>query len=341
MAPADASPATRPIGTFKWSHSRQESFYGCPHSYYLTYYGSRAGAGPGARRANELKRAKSRHLRVGTITHRAIRYALLETAAGRAMPTGERLAVLARIKLERDRRLSCDFLLGDGLPPPSQDWNGDRDDPVLLIEYIAGDPDADRLVDQAAGWMEDSLRRFVIEPALAPYRDGARIRGARIEAQHEAIIDGTSVGMTVKLDLVYRTDDGVVIVDWKSGRDHGDSASTLQVGGYVIWAAQRYRVSPEDISFYTVYLSTGNVVQVRLTETELYVAGQTIEMQMEAMVERHAVAMTGDDSSFRKNPERWRCRGCNFLLICEEGKAVAGHDLTYPGLIHLTPVSAG
>jgi hypothetical protein len=57
------------------------------------------------------------------------------------------------------------------------------------------------------------------------------------------------------------------------------------------------------------------------------------------MRERHVHGLAGDGGAFPKNPERRRCRGCNFLLICEEGKAVAGKDLTYPSLPHLTLVS--
>ena len=327
----------------KWSFSRQGTLNDCPHRYYLTYYGWRPDAGPDHGRIHGLKRATGRHMRAGSIAHWAIEWWLRQSRQQAPLVSGHQLAAAAVKKLRWDQHASQDYLLGVELPRPSRRTGNQQDDPVLLIEYAVGLPDADARIDEVAETLTDALRRFLDDPALAPFRRAAAQRDARIEGQQHISVAPTEDGpdrpeaipITVKLDLVYRTADGVDIVDWKTGRNDPEPAGTLQIGGYVLWATRALRVRPESVRFVTVHLASGTVNETRLTEAEVYAAEALIWIQNVQMRERHLDGLAGDEAAFPKNPERHRCRGCNFLLICEEGKAVAGHDLTYPGLIHL------
>ncbi len=340
---------TQPYRGLKWSFSRQGTLNDCPHRYYLNYYGWRPDAGPDHGRIHGLKRATGRHMRAGSIAHWAIEWWLRQSRQRAPLVSGPQLAASAVKKLRRDQHVSQDFLLGVEITRPSRQTGKEQDDPVLLIEYAVGLPDADARLDEVAETLTDALRRFLDDPALAPYRRAATQRDARIEGQQKISVapsdDGPeraeAIPITVKLDLVYRTEDGVDIVDWKTGRNDPEPAGTLQIGGYVLWATRALRVRPETVRFVTVHLATGAINETRLSEAEVYAAEDLIWTQTVEMRRRHVEGLAGDESAFPKNPERRRCRACNFLLICEEGKAVAGHDLTYPGLIHLTPVTAG
>lgn len=339
---------TQSFRGLKWSYSRQSTLNDCPHRYYLNYYGWRPDAGPDHDRVHGLKRSTGRHMRAGSIAHWAIEWGLRLSRQQAPLVSGHQLAAAAVKKLRWDQHVSQDFLLGVELPRPSRQSGKDQDDPVLLIEYAVGLPDADARLDEVAETLTDALRRFLEDPALTPFRRAAAQRDARIEGQQHISVAPSANGperaeaipITVKLDLVYRTAAGVDIVDWKTGRNDPEPAGTLQVGGYILWASRALRVAPEAVRFVTVHLGSGAVHETRLTEYEVYAAEDLIWTQMVEMRERHLDGLAGDGAAFPKNPERRRCRGCNFLLICEEGKAVAGHDLTYPGYIHLTPVAA-
>ena len=339
-----SSPPTPSARGPRWSFSRQGTLHDCPHRYYLNYYGWRADAGPDHGRVHGLKRATGRHLRAGSIAHWAIEWWLRESRRQAPLVSGRQLAAAGVKKLRWDQRASRDYLLGVDLPRPSRQSGKEQDDPVLLVEYAVGLPDADARLDDIAETLTDARRRFLDDPALAPFRRAATRRDARIEARQHISVAPTddwpdraeAIPITVKLDLVYRTETGVDIVDWKTGRNDPEPAGTLQVGGYVLWASRALRVAPEAVRFVTVHLVSGTVHETRLDAYELYAAERLIEIQMVEMRERHVDGLAGDEASFPKNPERRRCRGCNFLLICEEGKTVAGSDLTYPALPHMT-----
>ena len=300
--------------------------YSCPHAYYLHYYASKNRRLPNQWTLQRLRYASSRYLRCGNILHWAIEWYLKESAAGRNLPSPDRLSSLAVQKFQRDQDASRNVVLGRPLPPPQKDQ---RKDPVLLLEYLTGDPQADDHCAERAAEMAEALHRFATDPALDRFRAAARTSGAVIERLEDFVLPDFDIGMYAKIDLLYHTPTELVIVDWKSGKD-ADSESRFQLAAYVLWGVHAYAVPAETIQCITVYLRTGRTWAASLDPLEIDNAIRTIDLQVQEMVELHSAGLAGHEHVFLKNPSPKRCRLCSFLPVCSEGRAVAGSDLIYP-----------
>jgi predicted RecB family nuclease len=118
----------------------------------------------------------------------------------------------------------------------------------------------------------------------------------------------------VSADLVVEEPDGtVVLVDWKTGRREKDAAESIQLTGYLIWAAERFQVPLGQLAGELVWLRSGRVDRTTRTPKQ-------VQQLRDKIAEDSAAMLAIDDyDAVTASPEEGRCRRCNFLPLCREG----------------------
>lgn len=131
------------------------------------------------------------------------------------------------------------------------------------------------------------------------------------EFERFSIPEGPEV--VVKVDLVTRADDIIVVTDWKTGAvptgNHKDQMAT-----YALWAVEKYGVSPDNVKAEAVYLAACTQQVYEPVTADLHQLQQTITMHSTEMLQ----VETRQD--FPPDPAPWKCSRCHFLTVCEWGK---------------------
>lgn len=118
----------------------------------------------------------------------------------------------------------------------------------------------------------------------------------------------------VSADLVVKEADGtVVLVDWKTGRRESDASESVQLTGYLIWAAERFQVPLGQLAGELVWLRSGRVDRTTRSPKQVQQLREQIAQDSAAML------AIDDYAAVTASPEEGRCLRCNFLPLCREG----------------------
>jgi hypothetical protein len=299
--------------TFSWSHSRHETFLECPRRYYYHYYGAWGGwswdAETRVRRIYVLKNLKPRQVWAGGVVHEIVADALRDIRAGRpvAAGPGREAAEGAVARLRREFRESRD---GAYLTRPKQ--------AIGLMEHHYREPVPD------AEWRElaEAVRLAVLRFHEGPYLDEARALDAEawLALEDLATFEQEGVPVFVRLDLAMRAgDDGVTIVDWKTGR-RAPRPEGLQLATYALFVQARWQVAPSAIEVREVNLSSGAEGRGRVSPQQLEAARETIRDSMREMRARlvDAAENRAREEDFVTRPGPRTCPRCVFREICPE-----------------------
>ncbi len=306
---------------FSWSATRGNTFEDCRRAYFYQYYlanGRAEGADPDdVARAARLKRLSSLPLWVGSRVHDAIEGVLREARDGGAADI--EVAVERMVgQMRADYRASTNGGTGKWKDFSSMLRFHEHEYAAETGRVLAPEDWTPRVESACA-----MLRAF---PAHG-YVERARTLGpARVRALEELEdwpLDDVKV--YVKIDFAYEDDDGTVhIVDWKTGqREHGETP--IQMLGYALFAMKRWNVPIERLRVKEVFLAKDDTDRpCTITADTLAAAEQRMRRSIEAMLEalhdpRRDVARA---ERFEPTPS-WRCRSCNFLALCDEGRAAS------------------
>lgn len=204
-----------------------------------------------------------------------------------------------------------------------EDADGARRRLGLAFDTLANAKDT-RLIEAAFGLeaADDLDRRLREEKEDALTQLGAffddhwpRYRELEILAFEE--LERFPVGdhpVWVSADLVVREPDGtVVLVDWKTGRREGDAADSIQLTGYLLWAAERFGVPLGKLAGELVWLRSGRVDRTTRSPKQVQ------ELREQIAVDAAAMLAIDDYAAVTASPDEGRCRRCNFLPLCKEG----------------------
>lgn len=137
-------------------------------------------------------------------------------------------------------------------------------------------------------WEQGEMRRpLLVEQPFALALSGVRVRG--------------------RIDRIDKLPDGTYeLLDYKSGapKTARDLVFDLQLGLYALAAREVFRFDPLRLTYY--YLETGERVVVEKTPERL--------QEDRAAVAGVAAAIAAED--FTARPERRKCAGCDFKLLC-------------------------
>jgi hypothetical protein len=121
------------------------------------------------------------------------------------------------------------------------------------------------------------------------------------------------------LDCSFQTDDGITIIDWKTGRTTSKDIS-LQLSCYAMYCQDKWRVRPEDIKLIEYNLLSDQKAEFTITEGEIkdttsYIKGSVADMRSLLLDVENNVPK--DERFFKKvGDERIRNR-CNFKKVCD------------------------
>ena len=130
-------------------------------------------------------------------------------------------------------------------------------------------------------------------------------------------LDGTKIWAVI--DCSFRADDGVTIIDWKTGRTTSNDFP-LQLSCYAMYGRGKWAVKPEKIRLIEYNLLSDQSSEFTVTEGEIdntrsYIRGSIADMESLLIDLRNNVPM--EEGYFKKiKDDKIRDR-CNFRKVCD------------------------
>jgi len=302
------TPMTEIRNEFSWSKSRNEIFQTCPRQYYFNYYGYWGGWEPNApertRHIYILKNLKNRFTWAGEKVHDSIKHTLKNLQRGISV-------------------LDVDDIVSITLDQMRDDFRSSKEKRYLAHpktcaffehEYEVDLPDAEW--KKVADDVQTCLRNFYSSEIYSFLKGLPQQNWLEIEDFSSFNLDGTKIWAVI--DCSFRTEDGVTIIDWKTGR----STTTdvwLQLCCYAMYGKEKWGVKPEKIKLVEYNLlsdqkSESTVTEGEIANTRTYIKGSVADMQSLLLDVENNVPK--EERFFKKiEDDKIRDR-CNFRKIC-------------------------
>ncbi|QQR81801.1 MAG: PD-(D/E)XK nuclease family protein [Deltaproteobacteria bacterium] len=291
---------------FSWSKSRDEKFRECPRQYYYHHYGSWGGWDASApamtRELYILKNLKSRHMWVGEIVHHTI-----ETALKNYVTT---------------RQMNLEKYLSDMTARMRKEFRESRDKNYRKIKKVVGlfEHEYESKIPDSK-WMEihETAKRcltnfFTITfPRLVqpvPVENWKLI-----ETLQEFDFEGSLI--YVKIDFAFMDQEGLKIVDWKTGRTE-DVDNEIQLDCYGLFSKEHFKIPATSIKTVeaNVNIAKENVrqmIEAKMDFAKHYLRNSIAGMKRVLKDEAKNIA---EESNFPFTENEMTCRYCNFKKVC-------------------------
>lgn len=294
---------------FSWSKSRHGKLEECPRQYFFHYYGSwggwERGAPPETKELYTLKKLTGRHAWNGSAVHDAIGRILTMVRDGfpvepDALIDQVRAAMRAQFRESREKSYRVRKAFG-----------------LVEHEYDEAIPDE----EWRAGWelVEACLRSFFSSRWLEIARGLPADRWLPIDELGSFDHDGTKIYAAP--DFAFRTDGGVVVVDWKTGRQR--ESDREQLLGYAMYARSTWDVPIAKVECRVVYLPSLEEVQVPVDDGTIDAFAARMSESIAAMrglladPDRNVATI----DSFPRTTDAGACARCVFRRPCLGGSA--------------------
>jgi len=294
---------------FSWSKSRDEIFRTCPRQYYFNYYaywgGWEQNADERTKQIYILKNLKNRYLWKGDRVHQCIKHTLKNLLRGIAVLDVDEIISITIDKMRDDFRSS----------KKKRYLTYPKSCALFEHEYDVDLPDAEW--KKVAEDVEQCLRNFYGSEMFALLSDLPQETWLEIEDFSFFYLDDIKIWAV--LDCSFRTDDGITIIDWKTGRATSTDLS-LQLSCYAMYCQDKWDVRPENISLVEYNLLSDQKTEFTITEAEIkdttsYIKGSVADMKSLLLDVDNNVPK---DEEFFKKIEDDRTRDkCNFKKICD------------------------
>lgn len=292
---------------FSWSFSRHVLFEDCPRSYYLSYYGAwngwSRGAPPRTRELYTQKNLTTAAMWVGTVVHEVAEGALQALQQGQ-QPWVERAVELALgrargdIEASRQGRYRQDPKRTPGFqehyyPGAEPDWDAELAEIQRQIHTLFDHPVFRRMLEVPERILEVELLR-----------------------QHTI----AEVPVWVRLDALMAGDEGrVVVVDWKTGRDHDEGEIGRQLGVYGIYVSERRGLPVEQVQALHVNLRyntwTAHPIDPATLDLTRALVRRSADAMLERLVDRERNVAREEDFPLLPAGDA-RCARCRFRGDC-------------------------
>ncbi len=306
------------INGFSFSPSQWGQFESCPRQYWFSRYGSWGGWEKNApeltREIYRLKKLSNRYLWSGSRVHEAISSCLKQFQQGGTidqMLEKERLLTLLRQDFRQSRELP------EGVIPPKGTYRFvEHDDKKMAVSDQVWKEIADRSLEafgnffQSApwGWIQESgpecLLRTDEELEQIPFKT-----------------DGVEFPVYLSIDLAIETPEGLIILDWKTGKPSPKSHQE-QLDLYAYYAFSQMDLPPSGIRTAAVYLSAPDrkVVLREATEKSMEETYLRIESQTRVILQKIRDPLKGmaEKEQFPAAPAAYSCKSCVYSRVCED-----------------------
>lgn len=307
------------VNRFSYSPSQASMFQTCQRQYWFSRYGSWGGwekdASPLAREAYRLKKMTNRYLWTGNRVHETIQEVLSAFRKGlESDPSAIRSQLLELLR--KDFRESRDHPRKT-LAPKNKVVLIEHDDP----ERQTSDDQWKKLVDRAMA----SIDGFFLSAAFRQIRSlgpDAILRNDDALEYMTASVEGYEFPVYVTIDVALKTGNGIMILDWKTGKPDSSGGHTQQLGLYALFAQSTWKTPPEQIRFAPVYLAYApETLDLSTASREaLETVRETIEHNARIILERIEDPDRGlaPIDRFSVTTSASDCRNCPFRSICTE-----------------------
>ncbi|MEM9954177.1 MAG: PD-(D/E)XK nuclease family protein [Chloroflexota bacterium] len=299
----------RDLSKIRWSYSRRSTFEQCPRKYYLSYYGHRNDQVVSDSDKEQIKflhDIPNRHLRIGSIAHLVIRTFFKRAQKGDVW-NAQRLIKWAAKMLIEDRYQSRKN-------PDGTHWPNIKYPPKLLLEHYYGHADVERDYDEAANKLKIAIMNFATSPAFQTFLENGVREGALVE--HWMDIPDFPCGVIGQIDLAYKNDDVVTVVDWKIGQDDGQGEDSLQLAAYALWAVTHFNVPAEKVQVYKAFLSSEECVPFTIDASKLEAAKIRIIQDADRMSAMEDYGQRAIKAAFTPCYQPKICHLCSFQELC-------------------------
>lgn len=303
---------------FSWSKSQDGLFRECRRRYYYHRYGAWEGwpGGSGNARAQELyilKQLKSGRMWAGEAVHETIAQVLKGIRAGKPLSEEE-----ARQRLSSGMRKQF-------AESASRRYRSHPKKSCGLLEHEYQLKVPDKSWAQLHETAQRCLRNFYQTKAYGTLAGVKPAQWKAIEQLAQFSVDGVLV--YAKLDAAVATGDGLLIIDWKTGKE--DSMEfELQMGVYLLFALRKWKCAPE---------------RVRIVQAELAVPKEVSHAGLPAKIEwtehyiRNSIGAIkrllpesgkspADESGFLQVNSYKKCSWCNYQRVCRPSVLMEDRD---------------
>jgi hypothetical protein len=283
---------------FSWSKSRDEMFQICPRQYYFNYYAYWDGwdkdAPQRTRQIYILKKLENRFMWAGGKVHDCIKHTLKNLQRGISV-------------------LDVDEIVSITLDQMREEFRSSREKRYLVHpktcalfehEYDLDLPDADW--KKMAENVRKCLRNFYSSDIFAMLKDVSKE-------------DWLETKIWAVIDCSFRTESGVTIIDWKTGRTPTTDVS-LQLSCYAMYGREKWGIEPENMRLVEYNLLSDQGAEFAVTageidDTKSYIRGSIVDMQ--SLLDDVENNTPKEEKFFKKiEDERIRQR-CNFRKVCD------------------------
>jgi hypothetical protein len=310
------------VNTFSYSHSRGDLFRSCPRRYWFVRYGSWGGwsreADPETREIYRLNKLSNRYLWTGHHVHETVRNLVEGLLSGLPLPPAEKVKEDLLGLFRKEFAHSKKDRSGDR--PARKGFFGllEHDSRSFAIDDSEWKPVIGRALEAVDGfyrsWVRPGIEQLDRSSVLETDED---LRTGVLR------VDGRSVPVYLKIDLAYRTPEGLVhVLDWKTGRPGGASDHDRQLGLYAWYFEKDRGVALESLRLGPVYLAyrpeTPELGRVTREEVDLL-----IEETRDTIRSILACVDDPDRGVARKEQfpvtlRSYTCRDCPFAPFCQD-----------------------
>lgn len=300
-----AAAKSRPV---KWSYSRRGNFETCLLKYYYQYYGSSARLAPNEPLKGQLKflkGLKSIPLRMGEIVHFVIdrHFKRLRENPGN---TNTGIDSWARDMFRKDLEASLEY---KRTGQPASQYA------VLLSDFVLGDDAAMEKWNSANESLGNAVRNFLGSRQFETFRYGGVHSDAILEEKLSVKLGESAA--SGKIDLAFPGEDGISIVDWKTGTSTSADDS-LQLLSYALLVSNKLGIEPERIRIFKAYLELDSVIENRASVQEILRAKVRIIQDIGRMEAMDRYGSTGISGAFTPSEHVKICMMCPFRTVCPE-----------------------
>ena len=186
-----------------------------------------------------------------------------------------------------------------------------------LFEHEYDMPIEDADWKKAADNMEQCLRNFYSSETFAMLKELPHKMWLEVEDFSSFYLDKTKIWAV--LDCSFRTEDGITIIDWKTGRSMSEDVS-MQLSCYAMYAMEKWGVEPEQVKLIEYNLLANQGAEFAITAAEIvntksYIEGSIADMQ----------SLLGDvdnnvpkkEAAYQKVKDKRVRASCNFEKVCD------------------------
>jgi hypothetical protein len=182
-------------------------------------------------------------------------------------------------------------------------------------EYDESVSDADW--KKTADNMVQCLRNFYTSETFSVLRGLPQQMWLEVEDFSSFYLEQTKIWAV--LDCSFRTEDGITIIDWKTGKATTENVS-LQLACYAMYAMEQWGIEPERIKLIEHNLGANQAAEFFITKAEIenakaYIFGSISDMQ--SLLNDVDNNVPKEEESFQKVEDEKIRKDCNFRKVCD------------------------